>query len=70
LYPERDKLLTDSDTYDKLKEAVKSTMYEPMLARVTDAPSKEKGNEFSSSGKSIDDVMFTERSRKLSMAFE
>lgn len=45
-------------------------MYEPMLARVTDAPSKEKGNEFSSSGKSIDDVMFTERSRKLSMAFE
>jgi V-type H+-transporting ATPase subunit d len=48
LYPERDKLLTDSDTYEKLKDAVKSTPYEPMLNRVTDAPSKEKGNEFSS----------------------
>ena len=53
LYPERDKLLTDADTYEKLKEAVKSTPYERMLGRVTDAPSKEKGNEFSSSGRSI-----------------
>ena len=52
LYPERDKLLTDADTYEKLKEAVKSTPYERMLGRVTDAPSKEKGNEFSSSGRS------------------
>jgi len=70
LYPDRDKLLTDADTYEKLKDAVRSTPYEGMLSRVTDAPSKEKGNEFSSAGKSIDDVMFTERSRKLSMAFE
>jgi len=71
LYPDRDKLLTDADTYEKLKEAVRSTPYEAMLSKVTDAPSsKEKGNEFSSAGKSIDDVMFTERSRKLSMAFE
>jgi len=70
LYPDRDKLLTDADNYEKLKEAVKSTPYEPMLAKVTDVASKDKGNEFSSAGKSIDDVMFTERSRKLSMAFE
>ena len=53
LYPERDKLLTDADTFDKLKDAVKSTTYEKMLGRVTDAPNKEKGNEFSSSGRSI-----------------
>lgn len=70
LYPERDKLLTDADTFDKLKDAVKFTPYEPMLSQVSDGPSKEKGNEFSSSGRSIDDVMFVEKSKKLSMAFE
>ena len=43
LYPDRDKMLTDSDTFEKLKEAVKNTPYEHMLASVTDAPSKEKG---------------------------
>lgn len=32
LYPERDKLLTDADSYEKLKDAVKNTPYEPMLA--------------------------------------
>jgi hypothetical protein len=45
---------------------VKSTPYEHMLNTVTDAPSKEKANEFSSSGRSIDDVMFIEKSKKLS----
>lgn len=70
LYPDRDKLLTDADSFDKLKEAVKSTRYERMLAQVTDAPSKDKGNEFSSSGKSIDDVMFIEKSKLISQAFE
>lgn len=66
LYPDRDKLLTDADSFDKLKEAVKATPYEKMLASVTDAPSKEKANEFSSSGKSIDDVMFIEKSKIIS----
>jgi len=70
LYPDRDKLLTDSDTFDKLKEAVKATRYEHMLSQVTDAPNKEKASEFSSASKSIDDVMFTEKSRKYSMCFE
>lgn len=70
LYPSRDKLLTDADTFEKLKDAVKATPYERMLGRVTDAPNKEKANEFSSAGRSIDDVMFTERSRRLSLAFE
>jgi hypothetical protein len=32
LYPDRDKLLTDADTYEKLKDAVRATPYEPMLA--------------------------------------
>jgi len=32
LYPERDKLLTDSDNFDKLRDAVRNTAYEPMLA--------------------------------------
>mmetsp|Transcript_39379 Transcript_39379/g.37854 ORF Transcript_39379/g.37854 Transcript_39379/m.37854 type:complete len:341 (+) Transcript_39379:241-1263(+) len=70
LYPERDKELTESDNFEKLKDAVKGTLYEPMLANVTDAPNKEKASEFSSAGKSIDDVMFIEKSRKYSMAFE
>jgi len=70
LYPDRDKLLTDADSYEKLKEAVKNTAYEPMLQQVTDVPNKDKGNEFSSQGKSIDDVMFIEKSKRLSQAFE
>ena len=32
LYPDRDKLLTDADTYDKLKDAVRATAYEHMLS--------------------------------------
>jgi hypothetical protein len=59
LYPDRDKLLTDSDTYEKLKDAVKATPYEAMLAQVTDVPNKEKGNEFSSAGKSIGKPLIT-----------
>jgi vacuolar-type H+-ATPase subunit C/Vma6 len=70
LYPLRDKELNSADNFDKLKEAVKGfENYEAMLSGVTDT-SKEKGQEFSSQGKSIDDVMFVERSRKLSEAFE
>jgi len=70
LYPDRDRELTDADNYDKLKDAVRSTPYEQMLSQVTDVPNKEKANEFSSAGKSIDDVMFIEKSKKLSQAFE
>lgn len=62
--------MTDADTYDKLKDAVKGFEYERMLAHVTDVPSREKASEFSSSGKSIDDVMFIEKAKRYSMAFE
>jgi len=31
LYPERDKELTEADSFDKLKEAVRGTPYENML---------------------------------------
>jgi V-type H+-transporting ATPase subunit d len=70
LYPERDKELTEADSFDKLKDAVRGTMYEQMLLQVTDIPNREKASEFSSAGKSIDDVMFVEKSKKYSMAFE
>lgn len=53
LYPERDRELTEADTFEKLKEAVKCTPYEQMLLAVTDIPNKEKASEFSSAGKSI-----------------
>jgi V-type H+-transporting ATPase subunit d len=62
--------LTEADSFDKLKDAVRGTMYEPMLLQVTDIPNREKASEFSSAGKSIDDVMFVEKSKKYSMAFE
>lgn len=70
LYPERDKELTEADSFDKLKDAVRGTLYEQMLLSVTDIPNKEKASEFSSASKSIDDVMFVEKSRRYSMAFE
>jgi len=41
-----------------------------MILAVTDIPNKEKASEFSSAGKSIDDVMFVEKSKKYSQAFE
>lgn len=70
LYPERDRELTEADSFDKLKDAVKNTPYEQMLMAVTDIPNKEKASEFSSAGKSIDDVMFVEKSKRYSLAFE
>jgi vacuolar-type H+-ATPase subunit C/Vma6 len=53
LYPDRDRELTEADSFDKLKDAVRASPYEYMIAQVTDIPSKEKASEFSSSGKSI-----------------
>lgn len=53
LYPDRDRELTEADTFDKLRDAMKGFPYEAMLAQVTDVPSNEKASEFSSQGKSI-----------------
>jgi vacuolar-type H+-ATPase subunit C/Vma6 len=53
LYPDRDRELTEADSFEKLREAVRGFPYENMLNQVTDIPSKEKASEFSSSGKSI-----------------
>jgi len=70
LYPDRDAKLTEVSSFENLKEAVKNTDYEAMLNEVTDLPNKEKQSEFSSAGKSIDDVMLIEKAKKYSMAFE
>jgi len=70
LYPDRDNELTESDSFEKLKEAVKNTIYEPMLHHVSEAAKEGGRSEFSSSGKSIDDVMFIEKSKHYSIAFE
>lgn len=48
LYPDRDEELTQADTFDKLKDAMKGFEYEAMLAQVTDDPAREKASEFSS----------------------
>lgn len=32
LYPDRDRELTEADSFDKLKEALRSSPYEPMIA--------------------------------------
>jgi hypothetical protein len=53
LYPDRDRELTEADSFEKLKDAVRASPYEYMISQVTDIPSKEKASEFSSSGKSI-----------------
>jgi hypothetical protein len=53
LYPDRDRELTEADTLDKLRDAMKGFEYEKMLNQVTDDPTKEKASEFSSQGKSI-----------------
>ena len=53
LYPDRDRELTEADSFDKLRDALRGFPYENMLNQVTDVPSKEKASEFSSSGKSI-----------------
>lgn len=70
LYPGRDRELTNADSFDKLKEAVKNFEYEAMLNQVQDVSSQEKQSEFSSSTKSIDDVMFNEKQKRFSLAFE
>lgn len=48
LYPDRDEELTQADTFDKLKDAMKGFEYEAMIAQVTDDPAREKASEFSS----------------------
>lgn len=53
LYPDRDRELTEADSFEKLKEAVRASPYEYMISQVTDIPSREKASEFSSAGKSI-----------------
>ena len=53
LYPDRDRELTEADSFEKLRDAVRGLPYEQMINQVTDVPNKEKASEFSSSGKSI-----------------
>lgn len=53
LYPGRDFELNNADSFDKLKEAVKSFEYEEILNQVHDVSQADKQNEFSSSNKSI-----------------
>lgn len=67
LYPDKDKELNDADSFDKLKEAVRGFEYEDMLAQVSEGA---RGAEFNAAGKSIDDVMFVEKARRYSLAFE
>lgn len=70
LYPDRDNELSTSDDFRKLQDAVAPySDYRQMLDEVTNVGGDD-GNEFSSSSKSIDDVMFEAKSRKFSMAFE
>jgi len=59
LYPDRDRELTEADSFDKLKDAVRASPYEYMISQVTDIPSKEKASEFSSAGKSIGMLFYT-----------
>lgn len=68
LYPDRDQELNQADSFDKLKLAVKGYEYERMLEQVQDG-GRDRA-EFSAAGKSIDDVMFIEKSKRYSMAFE
>lgn len=48
LYPDKDRELTEADTFEKLKDACRNTEYENVLNQITDVPSRDKGNEFSS----------------------
>jgi vacuolar-type H+-ATPase subunit C/Vma6 len=41
LYPDKDKELTEADSFEKLRDAVKGFEYEKMLNQVTDIPSRE-----------------------------
>ncbi len=67
LYPDKDTELNDADSFDKLKAAVQGYEYEHMLNQVSEGA---RGAEFNAAGKSIDDVMFVEKARRYSMAFE
>lgn len=70
LYPDRDTELSNADDFRKLQDAVAPySDYRAMLDEVTNIGGDD-GNEFSSSSKSIDDVMFDAKSKKFSMAFE
>lgn len=48
LYPDKDRELTEVDSFEKLKEAVRGFEYEKMIAAVTDVPSRDQKSEFSS----------------------
>ena len=48
LYPDKDKELTEVDSFDKLRDAVRGFEYEKMIAQVTDVPSRDQKSEFSS----------------------
>ena len=67
LYPDKDRDLNDADSFEKLKAAVKGYEYEHMLSQVSEGA---RGAEFNAAGKSIDDVMFVEKAKRYSMAFE
>lgn len=67
LYPDKDRELNDADSFDKLKAAVKGYEYEHMLNQVSEGA---RGAEFNAAGKSIDDVMFVEKAKRYSLAFE
>jgi V-type H+-transporting ATPase subunit d len=67
LYPDKDRELNEADSFDKLKQAVRGFEYEHMLAQVSEGA---RGAEFNAAGKSIDDVMFVEKAKRYSMAFE
>lgn len=41
LYPDKDQELTEVDSFEKLRDAVKGFEYEQMLGQVTDVPSRE-----------------------------
>jgi V-type H+-transporting ATPase subunit d len=67
LYPDKDRDLNEADSFDKLKAAVRGYEYEHMLNQVSEGA---RGAEFNAAGKSIDDVMFVEKAKRYSMAFE
>jgi len=67
LYPDKDAELNNADSFEKLKQAVQGYEYEHMLNQVSDGA---RGAEFNAAGKSIDDVMFVEKARRYSLAFE
>jgi len=76
LYPDRDRELTEADSFEKLKDACKGFEYERMLGQVSDVPSRDKAGDFGGKGdsganqyastQSIDDVMFIEKSKRYS----